>query len=678
MKRVRPAIHAELADFISEEGMEANAEPEVDVSGRQSRPAHHDDELDQEEEELRDFPEDETVEMGARPDIETSERGLVLGKLVEGDQPDGPEVVDHQAMIAEAARVMNLQLKRSIQLPWQEDKKLRRLGTESIAERLRCQVGLHEIGALDIQQLEGGDPLDEIGLVEKQSPFILRRLCRARISKSDSDVRNLALKKIKSILLLDLEATALGRSLTAQASKLASEGDLGMSIQDAFRAKATATLQKRASALTRFFSWVIQHDTRSPLRFTEEMLYGYLCHLRTTKAGATSLLGTLEALRFFHAIVSLPFDLEMVISSRCRGAARDMQLTKMPLEQKEHLSANALIMLEELMQTERSLVKKSILGQILFCVHACCRWQDAIRMKSVEITSHGPVLVVEGRATESKTSAARDMQVRLIPYVALGEGLAGRDWATPWLKAREAQKWGLAEGFLPSWSERLHAWAEVSMTASEGTVWLQEFLLDTDLETEETVQRFGTHSLKTTLLTMASRCPMVNFSRSERLLLGHHLDPQDKSMVTYSREAYTTLYGKVLRMFQMQRDGSWDPDATPGERIAEVASALAGHEEGRKQPEVDVLESGSSEGGDPEDPLDVPAEPIHAPRPLFGMREDDDCIIHRFSGIAHLADNEGRTLCGRRITERYAPWDQASVTDDPECCIQCGRIVGRR
>ena len=484
--------------------------------------------------------------------------------------------------------------------------------------------------------------------------------------------------KIKNILLLDLEATSLGRSLTSQASRLASEEELGTSIQDAFRAKATATLQKRASSLTRFFTWVMQNDARSPLRFTEELLYGYLCHLRTVKAGATSLQGALEALRFFHGIVCLPFNLESVISSRCQGAARDMQLTKMPLEQKEHLSANALIMLEELMQHEKTPFKKVILGQILFCVHACCRWQDAIRIRSVEITSRGPVLVVEGQATQSKTSAARDTQVRLIPYVALGEGLAGRDWASPWLEARAAQKWGLAEGFLPSWSERVHNWAEVSMAASEGTVWLQEFLLDTGLETEQTVQRFGTHSLKTTLLTMASRCPMVNFSRSERLLLGHHLDPQDKSMMTYSRESYTTLYGKVLRMFQLQREGRWDPDATPGERIAEVASALAADNEERKQPEAEALESASSEGGDLDDPLDVPAEPIHAPRPLFGAREDDDCVIHRFSGIAHLADNMGRTLCGRRVTERYTPWDSASVVDDPECCIQCGRIAGRR
>ena len=182
-----------------------------------------------------------------------------------------------------------------------------------------------------------------------------------------------------------------------------------------------------------------------------------------------------------------------------------MQLTKSPLVQKEHLSANALIMLEEMMLKEGDPVKKCILGQALFCVHACCRWKDAIRLRAVKIASTKPILVLEGEATESKTSTAHNTQVRLIPYVALGEGVSGTDWATPWLEARASQHWGIADGFLPSWSERSHQWADTSMTASEGTVWLQEFLMDTGLEDERSAQRFGTHSLKTTLLTMAAR-----------------------------------------------------------------------------------------------------------------------------------------------------------------------------
>ena len=267
-----------------------------------------------------------------------------------------------QVMVAEAAQVIGSQLKRSLAFPWQVGTKARRLGAESITDQLRRQLRVHEVGALDVSQSEGQDPSAEVGLVERQSPFILRRLCRARVARSECDIRNLALKKLKSILLLDLEATSLGRSLTTRAGQMASEEELGRSIEDAFRSKASTTLQKRASALTKFFSWILRDDVRSPLRFDEDLLYRYLCHLRSSGAGPTSLSGTLEALRFLHAVVGLPLDMDRVVSARCRGAARDMQLTKSPLVQKEHLSANALVMLEELIVRERDPVKRWMLS----------------------------------------------------------------------------------------------------------------------------------------------------------------------------------------------------------------------------------------------------------------------------------------------------------------------------
>ena len=132
-----------------------------------------------------------------------------------------------QVMVAEAAQVIGSQLKRSLAFPWQVGTKARRLGAESITDQLRRQLRVHEVGALDVSQSEGQDPSAEVGLVERQSPFILRRLCRARVARSECDIRNLALKKLKSILLLDLEATSLGRSLTTRADQMASEEELG-------------------------------------------------------------------------------------------------------------------------------------------------------------------------------------------------------------------------------------------------------------------------------------------------------------------------------------------------------------------------------------------------------------------------------------------------------------------
>ena len=72
---------------------------------------------------------------------------------------------------------------------------------------------------------------------------------------------------------------------------------------------------------------------------------------------------------------------------------------------------------------------------------------------------------------------------------------------------------------------------------------------------------------------MAARSTIVKFSLGERRTLGHHIKPGDKSVLTYSREAYTSLYGKILACFLEFRNGRFNPDATPLERVIQTATA---------------------------------------------------------------------------------------------------------
>lgn len=107
------------------------------------------------------------------------------------------------------------------------------------------------------------------------------------------------------------------------------------------------------------------------------------------------------------------------------------------------------------------------------------------------------------------------------------------------------------------------------MSASEATYWLREFFG----ESLEPIQahRFGSHTCKTTLLTWAGRCVTVAFSPTERRLLGHHLEPNMKSILTYSRESYTALYSKVLMMFRCMRSGEYDPDLPAIDRVVQLS-----------------------------------------------------------------------------------------------------------
>eukprot|EP00435_Cladocopium_sp_Y103_P040512 s2607_g11.t1 len=242
--------------------------------------------------------------------------------------------------------------------------------------------------------------------------------------------------------------------------------------------------------------------------------------MRQNGAGATSAQHVLEALHFLDASTKLlVVDLSEVISARCRGVARDMYLMKNPLRQKQPLTVEQVRLLERLMQ-DSGTVFQCILGQILFCIHASCRWKDSQRLKSIYNESgHGETLV-HADAMTSKTTLTVEAKTRFLPYVALGTGVLAQEWSQLWLEARALEGLEQDEYVLPSYSEKNACWLRVPMSAAEATVWIREFLEASAGFSPELV---GSHSCKATLLTWAGRCLKPAFSPTERRLLGHHL-----------------------------------------------------------------------------------------------------------------------------------------------------------
>ena len=159
------------------------------------------------------------------------------------------------------------------------------------------------------------------------------------------------------------------------------------SFSDCFRAKASTTLQKRANSLWRLSKLFAANGVITPLRFSEEDLYLALCSLRESKAGATSGQHIVEALHFLDSAAGFAIvDIRTVISGRCRGVARDMFLGKDPLQQKYPLKVEHVAWLEELIQYA-SPMHCCVIGQLLFCIHAACRWRDSQRLRKIFIES---------------------------------------------------------------------------------------------------------------------------------------------------------------------------------------------------------------------------------------------------------------------------------------------------
>lgn len=203
-----------------------------------------------------------------------------------------------------------------------------------------------------------------------------------------------------------------------------------MSISDCFRMKASSTLQKRASSLQRLTRLLCAFEVRRPLRMSEEDLYKALCRLRAEGGGATSAQHMLEALFFLDGPAKLTaINIHTVVSGRRRGVARDLYLTKNPLSQNHPLSVELVRILEESMHHEPPHAQ-CIVGQLLFCIHSCCRWKDAQRVRSITVERSEGESLLHADAISSKTSLSLDAKTRFLPYVALSHGILGTDWAS--------------------------------------------------------------------------------------------------------------------------------------------------------------------------------------------------------------------------------------------------------
>ncbi|CAL1140482.1 unnamed protein product [Cladocopium goreaui] len=441
----------------------------------------------------------------------------------------------------------------------------------------------------------------------------------------------------------------------------------------------------RDASLTKLKSILLMDPTT---RLKEFDIYSYLGHLESGKAGATAASSFLEALRFLDSVAVLTCaDLGLVLSPRVTGFAHQQFLRKAPLKQKDPMPCLVVAELEKLLLRQEDSVQTCILGQLLWCFHAASRWSDSMRLQCLKLEKIKDVALVTGEALGSKTSVTKEAQTRLLPYVAIGTGVSGMLWAEKWLDARVEELGREPEPFLPSFSCRTGRWSSTLMSSSEAGGYLQDFVEEVrhlmDPFPKLDVQNLGTHPLKTGLLTMAARSTTVRFSMAERRTLGHHIKPGDRSVLTYSREAYTSLYAKILACFREIQLGNFRPDSSALERIIEAADTMASGPpvqvdaaplEADKVETADLWEI-SSESSEEEQGLIgvLESQEETVGRKPFPGEHEVSCIVHRKSGIVHgLTSSGATTLCGRHVSANYVALERAAI-DDMECCILCGR-----
>ncbi|CAE7235270.1 unnamed protein product [Symbiodinium sp. CCMP2592] len=527
-------------------------------------------------------------------------------------------------------------------LPWETQPFAAIFGGPSWHDTLQRRINLDlmpGVGSADV--LKPAVPKVPAPKPQIVAASLANRLHRFRPEASDEDIRNLALAKLKVLITSDPLASELGKSLIDKLGGLVQEAVVAQSFADAFRAKASSTLNGHACALTRFSAWCAC-QAAEPLRVDEEQLYAYLCEMRSSNRGATSGNKFLQSLTFLEYSVGLIFfSTDVAVSARVRGVARDMALTKAPLSQRPPLTVEQVAALEALLVNDLNDTDACVLGQILFAVHSAGRWRDIQGLQSVDVSEGSETTLLLANGLKSKTTQTAEAQRRLLPYVAISTGVSGYDWGDRWLTARrnEGLQWG-GDFCLPSFSLRLGQWSTARMGSGEASSYLRDFLEAVNLPNS----KVGTHSLKTTLLTWASRSVRIDFSEPERLHLGHHSAPGTRSML-HLAEAIMVGSSQASNLGQ---------HAPAGEDSASSDDSDAGIPEGHGGRQAADLVRGA-----------------------FPDQFLQDIVVHRFSGISHVVKDSGMLWCHRPVSSNYTPLSEAGVAAEfPTACHQCSRALG--
>ena len=147
-----------------------------------------------------------------------------------------------------------------------------------------------------------------------------------------------------------------------------------------------------------------------------------------------------------------------------------------------------------------------------------------------------------------------DLKTKLLPVAIPVTSVSGVFWIEPWLTLRRDA--GLvARDDMPLLSLPLEAggWSKIPMSAAHAGNWLRNLVLC------EPDQNIGTHSAKVTLLSWAAK---FGLSHGDRRLLGYHSNANERSMLTYSRDAMARPLCELVRVLCAVREESFRPDST--------------------------------------------------------------------------------------------------------------------
>ena len=207
-------------------------------------------------------------------------------------------------------------------------------------------------------------------------------------------------------------------------------------------------------------------------------------------------------------------------------------------------------------------------GFFLFLLYARARYSDGQNVASLADSPK----YLEFKVGRSKTSFTLERKTRFLPMAARKVGVK-HAWATAWLEVMGDTGVTVAQShpLLPCPSSS-SSWKMIPLPCDQAGAWLRSLLRGA--QHDPYLENVGTHSLKRTLLSWASK---RGLPRDQRALLGYHSSQSSGagSELIYESDAQSAPLRALSTMIDEVSAGDFRPDQPRGQQLSsELKSSL--------------------------------------------------------------------------------------------------------
>jgi hypothetical protein len=276
-------------------------------------------------------------------------------------------------------------------LPWESNPWLRRtLGTPNSLFGADMPVALHvphpQTAAVKSPETPEASFVHAGGLLTSKSAMtrVTRKLRDLDWLSALGKARREAVAKWQLLIGLSPMAFAVGRQLSVDSARKATDEEMQASIGDSLASRASKTLVTRAGSMFRYVAYC-RVVGRLPFPMVESLAYSYVTNLADTKARPTVAKSFLSAVAFCLHVLALRGASDVLESGRVGGSAHKQYECKAPLKQAKTLTVAMVDALENGIFLLNNAKDQVACGFFLYCFYARARFNDAQAVELLEL-----------------------------------------------------------------------------------------------------------------------------------------------------------------------------------------------------------------------------------------------------------------------------------------------------